>query len=173
MSPSDANDYFPHSEVAPLSGRTHQTFLRSKDLVAGFSTSAGLPNHTRPSKTSTARIRRQRYALTAHTIFDWIAGLSDEELGEIEELEVTAADGTKKKIKIPQRYGSKTQKNSRFAQSNQGVKQRRRVRRSDRAQETADGEKALDQLFNDPQIRDFSRLLSQCSKAQPCPELSK
>ncbi len=160
MSPADANDYFPPSEVAPLPDES-PNLSALKDLVAGFSTRGFAEPYTTVQDFGPRGYGVGRYSLTAQTIFDWIAGLSDEELAEIEELEITTADGTKKKIKIPKDTGAKLK---RIRDLLKVVRAGNSAQSGDPAssQETADeSEKALDQLFNDPQIRDFSRLLSQ------------
>lgn len=172
MSPSDANDYFPPSEVAPLPDES-PNLSALKDLVAGFSTRGIAEPYTAVQNLGSRGFAVGRYALTAGTIFDWISGLSDEELAEIEELEITTADGKKKKIKIPKDTGAKLRKVRdllKTAKSGSGAQSSDPTGLQENSDES---EKALDQLFNDPQIRDFTRLLVQMQQGANKPETAQ
>lgn len=169
ISPSDANDYFPPSQVAPLPNES-PNLSALKDLVAGFSTRGIAEPYTAVQNLGLRGFGVGRYALTAGTIFDWIEGLSDAELAEIDQLEITTADGKKKKIKIPKDTGAKLKT---IRDLLKAVKAGNGAQGSDRdgspQENTDESDKALDLLFNDTQIRDFTRLLVQMQKGEDKP----
>lgn len=170
MSSSDAGDYFPSSEVPPLPEES-PNLSALKDLVAGFATRGLAEPYTAVQDRGDRGFAVGRYGLTASTIFDWIEGLSDGELGEFEELEITTADGKKRKIKIPKDTGAKLKKIRDLLKTmrNRAAGKDGSTDQSASAEDQAESDKAMEQLFSDPQIRDFTRLLVQMQEGKEKP----
>ncbi|MBX9952976.1 MAG: C39 family peptidase [Candidatus Obscuribacterales bacterium] len=163
MTPSQANDYFPPAEVPPLPNET-PNLSALKDLIAGFATRGIAEPYTAVQERGARGFGIGRYALTADSIFGWISGLTDAELSELEEMEVTTADGKKKKIKLPKSTGSMLKKMRDLLKAvkqgrEQGGNRGSGNAAGDNADNSEDAEKAIRQLFTDPDTKDLTQLL--------------
>ena len=177
MSPAQASDYFPPSDVPPLPDET-PNLTALKDLVAGFATH-GLPNpYTAVQDRGDNGFGVGRYALTGNNIFDWISGLSDDEISNIQEMEITTPDGKKIKIKIPKDTGTKlkkvrdllhTVKAGHGQKKNLGNPTDAADATSDPTADSSDANNAIKQLFNDPDVSDLTNLLVKMQNGQQKP----
>ncbi len=170
MSPSEANDYFPPSKVPTLPNES-PSLSALKDLIAGFETRGITDPYNAVQRREGQGFAVGRYALTAGTIFDWISGLSDAEIDEIEELEITTPDGIKKKIKIPKDTGAKLRKIRALVKTAKGTPPGKNgaPESSDGPDTAGERENAIDQLFDDLHISYVTRLLAQMQEGKDAP----
>lgn len=95
MGPSEARDYFPESEVPRLPSESDQ-LAALKNVVAGFESRGQKEPYYAVQERGDRGWGVGRYALTSWGFFNWLMGLSDEDLEEIEELEGKDGKGKKR-----------------------------------------------------------------------------